>query len=381
MGTWPALKIAHVTSDLCRRSAGLGAAVAGMSAATLAEGNDVRVFGLSSPGWRAGESADWTGAPATVFETAAWSGPLRYAPGLLPALMDFAPEIVHLHGLWTYPSIAVHRWQRRTGRPFVVSAHGMLMPPALSYKPGRKWFARRLFQDRVIQTAAVRHSTSNDEQAAYRALGLTGPDVVIPLGIDTIERPEVSTEAAKRRVLFLGRLHQQKGLDWLLEAWARIELDFPDWELSIVGPLDENFADKLREIRKRAGGAGASFAAPLYGEDKFRWIAGSDLFVLPSRSENFGIAAAEALMMEVPVIATRGTPWSGLSAQEAGWWIEPGAPALEAALRAAMKLPRSELRQMGRKGRRWLERDFAWPVIGRAWQDTYKALAERPVRK
>lgn len=368
------MRIAHVTSELCRRSAGLGVAVSGMSAATVAAGNDVRVFGLSSPGWRAGESADWAGAPATVFEPAAWSGPLRYAPDMLVALVDFAPDVVHLHGLWTYPSIAVHRWHRLTGRPFVVSAHGMLMGPALSYKQGRKTLARRLFQDRVLHAAAVLHATSQDERAAYHDLGFTGRTEVVPLGVDTIARPELVPAAERRRVLFLGRLHHQKGIDWLTEAWARLSDDFPDWELSIVGPLDGSFAEECRAIRDRAEGTRVTFGDPLYGADKFRWIAGADLFVMPSRSENFGIAAAEALMMEVPVIATKGTPWSGLVDAEAGWWIDPGTDALEQALRVAMQLEDAERRRMGRNGRRWIERDFSSPVIGQRWQDLYDGL-------
>lgn len=338
-------------------------------------GNEVRVFGLSSADWVNGDSAAWSGAPATVFETASWSGPLGYAPGMLPALMDFDPDVVHLHGLWTYPAIAAGQWHRRTGRPLVVSAHGMLTPVALDYSRWRKRVARWLFQDRVLRAASVLHSTSSDEDASYRALGLRNRIALIPLGMDVLPRPDVERGGARRRLLFLGRLHHKKGIDWLIEAWTWLESDFPNWELSIVGPMDQGYAREIERLKQASAGKRVEFAGPLYGDEKHRYVAGADLFAMPSRSENFGLTAAEALMMEVPVIATKGTPWSGLVDADAGWWIEPGAAALEAAMREAMQLPNSDLRQKGRNGRRWIERDFSSPVIGERWQRLYEDLS------
>lgn len=368
------MRIAHVTSELCRASAGLGVAVAAISTATAEAGNDVRVFGLSSADWVKTDSAAWTGAPATAFDTAAWSGPVKYAPDMLPALMNFDPDIVHLHGLWTYPAIAVHRWTHKTGRPLVVSAHGMLTPVALGYSRWRKRIARLLFQDGVLRAASVLHSTSADEGASYRALGLRNRIALIPLGMDVLPRPDVEHSGFRRRLLFLGRLHHTKGLDWLIDAWTRLEADFPDWDLSVVGPAEKSYAREIERLKQLAFGRRVVFEGPLHGHEKHRHVAGSDLFAMPSRSENFGLAAAEALMMEVPVIATKGTPWSGLIDNEAGGWIEPGVDALEQALREAMQLPRAELHRKGQNGRRWIERDFSWPVIGERWQRLYGSL-------
>ncbi|MDE2621434.1 MAG: glycosyltransferase, partial [Sphingomonadales bacterium] len=325
------MRIAHVTSQLCRRSAGLGAAVSAFSAATEEAGNDVRVFGLSSRGWRERDSADWTGAPVSVFEPATWSGPLGYAPGLLAALLDFEPDVVHLHGLWTYPAIAADHWSRITGRPLVVSAHGMLAPVALARSRRRKAVARKLFQDRVLHGADLLHATSAGEAASYRGAGLRNRIETIPLGMSLTARPEVDSSDT-RRVLFVGRLDNIKGIDWLIEAWLRLHADFPHWSLSIVGPLEPVYARELERLQHRAAGSRVSFPGPLYGDGKDRYVAGSDLLVMPSRSENFGLAAAESLMMGVPVIATQGTPWSGLVPADAGWWIEPGPNSLEQAL-------------------------------------------------
>jgi glycosyltransferase involved in cell wall biosynthesis len=373
------MKIAHVTSGLCRGSAGLGVAVAAISAATETASNEVRVFGLSSEDWVNGDRTSWSGAPATAFKTETWSGPLGYASEMFPALMDFDADIVHLHGLWTYPAIAALKWHQRTKRPLIVSAHGMLTPVALEYSRMRKKIARLLFQDRVLRAASILHSTSPDESASYRELGFRNRIELIPLGMDVLPLPNVGCNQPRRRLLFLGRLHHKKGIDWLIEAWMRLEEDFPDWELSIVGPVEQNYDREIDRLKSVASGKRVFFEGALYGDEKQRHVAGSSLFVMPSRSENFGLTAAEALMLEVPVIATKGTPWSGLIDEDSGWWIEQGATALEQAMRSAMRMSDDELRRRGRNGRRWIERDFSWPVIGQKWQCLFDELKLRNV--
>lgn len=368
------MRIAHITSELCRKSAGLGTAVAGISAATVSAGNEVRVFGLASPEWENGDSATWPGAPAKVFETSRWTGPLGYAPGMLHSLMDFDPDVVHLHGLWTYPSIATQIWHRKTGRPYVVSVHGMLTSVALRYSRWRKMIARSLFQDEVLRAASILHATSEDEASSYRDLGFHNRIELIPLGMDVLPRINIDRARPSRRALFLGRLHHKKGIDWLIDAWVRLERDFPDWELAVVGPLEKSYTREIERMKHATSGKRVSFVGPLYGDEKVSYLANSELFVLPSRSENFGLTVPESLMMEVPVIATKGTPWSGLASTNAGWWIDPGQAALEAAMREAMALPRSELRRKGGNGRRWIEQDFSWPVIGLHWQRVYENL-------
>lgn len=345
----------------------------------LAKGNEVRVFGLSSDDWLARDGASWTGAPATMFKPAAWTGRFCYAPAMLPALLDFDPDIVHLHGLWTYPSIPGHRVACHIGAALVVSAHGMLFPASLSYKSGRKRLARLLYQERILGAADALHATSIDEKVNYQVLGLRNKIETIPLGIATVVIPEVVL-GDRRRLLFLGRLHHHKGIDWLVDAWLRLEAVFGDWELAIVGPQDPSYAREIEHLKLVTKGKRVTFVGPLYGEEKDRFVAASDLLVMPSRSENFGLTAAEALMMEVPVVATKGTPWSGLPVEGAGWWIEPGAEPLELCLREAMSLPRSDLLRKGQNGRKWIERDFSLRVIERKWQTLYQDLLAGCIR-
>jgi len=94
--------------------------------------------------------------------------------------------------------------------------------------------------------------------------------------------------------------------------------------------------------------------------------------VVPSHSENFGMTIAEALAHGVPVVASRGTPWSDLPARACGWWVENNPEALAGAIREAST---ADLQSMGEVGRDWMSNEFDWPSIAGRMHDTYKALA------
>jgi len=93
---------------------------------------------------------------------------------------------------------------------------------------------------------------------------------------------------------------------------------------------------------------------------------------LPSPSENFGIAVAEALAAETPAIATKGAPWKGLETHGAGRWIEIGLDPLVAVLEEMLSCSPEDLSAMGRRGRVWMEREFSWQIIGQQMAATYQ---------
>ena len=97
----------------------------------------------------------------------------------------------------------------------------------------------------------------------------------------------------------------------------------------------------------------------------------ASLFVLPSRTENFGNTVTEALTRRVPVVTTTGTPWVSVSDNDCGWCAEPETAALTRALRDAMSCKPSELAQMGANGRAWMKRDYAWEAIADRMARTY----------
>lgn len=356
------MRIAHVTSGLDRHAAGVGVVVTALSAEQQTKSHEVRVFGLGSSAWAEGDKDCWRGAPAEAFQVRGIPRSFGYAPDLEKALVRFDPDIVHLHGLWMYPALAVWRWQRVTGKPYVYSAHGMLSPVALAFSAWKKRIARLLFQDAALARAAILHATTETEVEEFRLFGLKNRIAVVPLGIHVTPVPVVPPEPF-RRVLSLGRLHPKKGLDRLIEAWARLEDRFPGWELDLVGPDEGGHMTELRKLAERLNLNRVAIRPPLHGPDRDACMAGAELFVLPTRSENFALTVAESLMMATPVIATQGAPWPGLVKEGCGWWIEQGVEPLVRALEEAMSLSDDQRSALGQQGRAWMLRDYAWEAV------------------
>lgn len=374
------MRIAHVTSGMDRHSAGVGVVVAQLSAAQKAKEHDVRVFGLGSSAWDTGptegDKMHWQGAPAQTFAVRGL-GAYGYAPKMVAALYDFAPDIVHLHGLWMYPGLAVLNWHRRTGRPYVYSVHGMLSPVALGFGRWKKAIVRRLFQDRALAQATRLHATTPNEAEEIRAYGLSGPVAVVPLGIHPTPLPALPAPTLPRTLLSLGRLHPKKGLDRLVTAWAQLEPRFPKWQLHLVGPDEGGHSADLQRLARRLGVERLSIRPPIYGAERDLCLATASLFVLPTRSENFALTVAESLMMQTPVIATKGAPWPGLVDHHCGWWIEQGVEPLTQALAEAMALDDATRQQMGRNGRAWMLHDYSWDAVSEKMMDVYREVLAR----
>ncbi len=285
-------------------------------------------------------------------------------------------DIVHSHGIWHMCHIHAARAARDRSAHLVVSPHGSLATWALSH--GQK-LAKRLFwltlQRRALAGAACFRATSEGEYEDIRRLGFRQPVALIPNGIDLpLSRTKVRTK--DRTLLFLGRLHPMKGVDCLIGAWRALQDEFPLWRLVIVGDDaselgTSGYMDELRRLAANRGATRLTFAGELTGAAKWDAYFDASIYVLPSRSENFGVTVAEALAAGTPVITTYQTPWRGLSEHRAGWCIETGTAPLTACLREALSADEEELQRMGLRGRGWMEAEFSWIEIGRRMMETY----------
>jgi glycosyltransferase involved in cell wall biosynthesis len=165
-------------------------------------------------------------------------------------------------------------------------------------------------------------------------------------------------------------------LEYLLEAWASLQDAYPNWKLRIAGPGDATYVRKLTHLAATLRVERCTFEGALYGQAKQAAYQSSDAFVLPTHSENFGIAVAEALAASCPVITTKGAPWAGLAVQRAGWWVDIGVEPLRLALHDAMSMDTCALAEMGVRGRSWMERDFSWKQIGAQMIESYRWVRE-----
>jgi glycosyltransferase involved in cell wall biosynthesis len=288
-------------------------------------------------------------------------------------------DVLHDNGLWWSHNHQLANLAAARGLPRVVSTCGMLAPWALQHKRWKKRLAWWLYQRRDVARASCHHTTAAAEAIHVQRLKLGVPVRVIPNGVDV---PEVSWKArrvggehaarnGKKTALFLGRIYPVKGLPMLIEAWAHVRPH--GWRLQIVGP-DE--AGHRAEVETAVFAAGldevVSFADPLEGSAKQEVFFDADLFVLPTQSENIGMAIGEALAHGLPVLTTTGAPWPMLPQRGCGWWVEPTVEGLAAGLRQATALDAATLQAMGAKGREFVSAAFGWERVAGQFVSMYE---------
>jgi glycosyltransferase involved in cell wall biosynthesis len=201
--------------------------------------------------------------------------------------------------------------------------------------------------------------------------------VVIPNGVDLPPLGGHQTERkGDRRAVFLSRIHPIKGLPLLLHAWAKVQP--ARWRLIIVGPDPVGHKAELLQLTSQLMlGSRVEFLDPVYGQEKWALLETADLFVLPTLSENFGIAVAEALANSVPVLTTTRTPWRVLEQNRCGWWVDPSVEGISRGLMAATGLSDEERLEMGVRGRNLMKDRFGWRSIAEQMRAVYDLAASK----
>jgi glycosyltransferase involved in cell wall biosynthesis len=296
------------------------------------------------------------------------------------ALAEFgSADVLHDNGIWLPHNhqLAVLAAQRHI--PRVVSMRGMLEPWAFRHKRIKKWLAWQLYQHRDLQRAQLLHATAAQEARNLEGFGFGVPVRMIRNGVDLpeIEPGEAAARnachAGERAALFLGRIYPVKGLPMLVEAWARVRPR--GWRLQIVGPDEAGHRSKVEHAVSVSGLDGVvSFLGPIQGKAKSSAYFNADLFVLPSYSESFGMAIAEALAHGLPVLTTNGAPWPELTVRGCGWSVDPTVAGIAQGLWQATSQEPAALRAMGAKGRAWVAADFTWDAVANRFLAAYEQL-------
>ena len=233
-------------------------------------------------------------------------------PSIAPALRRLigGVDVVHIHALWEEIQHRAATVARQTCTPYLIQPHGMLDPWSLSQGRLKKrlYLAVRLKRD--LNAAAALAFTDESERDLAASLRLRPTTIVEPLAPDLgdfIPPPEKGglrrrlPALASRVVLFMSRLHPKKGLDLLIPAFARANLD--NTCLVLAGPCDDVYRATLEAIIARENLIGrAHFAGMLRGRERAEALVDADVFALPSYQENFGIVVVESLAVGTPVI-------------------------------------------------------------------------------
>jgi glycosyltransferase involved in cell wall biosynthesis len=368
----------HVLPRIVTRSSGPAYSIPRLCRALRAAGADCRLHLTGEA-----PATGLEGVPVSTYPVDGFPRGMCVSGAMRRGLAEAArhADILHNHSLWLMPNIYPGRvLDGKSACRLVVSPRGTLSPWAWQRSRWKKAIVWRLGQRRVLEIAAMFHATSAEELGDIRRLGFRQPAAVIPNGVEVPESLPSLDAGRRPTVMFLSRIHPTKGVEELLHAWRRLEDSFPEWRLVIAGPLAGDYPRRMRDLAGELGLTRVAFPGELLGEAKAAALAAADLFVLPTRSENFGLAIAEALAHGTPAVVTRGAPWAGLETHGCGWWIEQGAEPLEKKLREAMAVPRDRLAAMGMRGREWVAREFSWDRIGRDMLAAYAWLLGRGPR-
>lgn len=367
----------HVTAGLAAKSGGTSRVIAQLTD-SLAEQDLVRV-GLVSQTKRDEQQVTPTSlAVKRYFEVhnSLLEDVFGYygRKALTRAFMHEKPHLVHNHGIWHPMNHWAAGFCRRYNVPLISQPHGMLEPWALSWRSWKKSLALWLYQTRDLDGSVVLLATAEQEAEAFRKIGLRQPIAVIPNGVrlsfaETPPRDSVLAVNQPKKALFLSRVHPKKGLLNLLTAWATVNPS--DWVLQIAGPDEGGHLAEVQNYISALGLEGrVQYLGVIDDIDKSAVYSASNLFVLPSFSENFGVVVAEALAHGLPVITTRGTPWRGLEDRGCGWWVDSTVDGLVGALRDALTKKPMQLQKMGAEGKVYA-REFDWKNIALMTAELY----------
>lgn len=324
---------------------------------------------------------EWGSTPVTVLPV---TGPeaFGFAPRLRRCLDRESLDLLHVHGLWMYPSVASLGWARRHSRPVVISPHGMLDPWAVRKSRWKKRVVGKLYEDRHLARAAALHALCSQEADGIRAYGLRNSVCVIPNGVDVpssapTEPPpwEAEIPEGANVLLYLGRLHPKKNLTSLLKAWERFAArggDSGDWWLAIVGWDQNGHQRQLQQLVSDLRIPRVWFGGPRFGAEKQAALARAQAFILPSLSEGLPMAVLEAWSHGLPVVMT---PECNLPRGfESGAALRAGTTpeSLGTALEELAGMTGSNRRAMGECGRSLVERDYSWPRIAEQMIELYR---------
>ena len=298
---------------------------------------------------------------------------LYWSPALARALKRQIAsfDVVHLHSVFLWPTWAAARAARRARVPYLVAPRGMMVKDLIRQKS--RWLKTvwiRLIERYNLEKAAGIHVTALLEKEELLNFGFHLPTVfAISNGVDLDEMtPDAKPVVENPYILYLGRINWKKGLDKLVKAMMQIE----EIQLIIAGNDEEAYQPELEQLVTGLGLAGrVQFIGPVSGPAKWRLFQDAKIFVLPSRSENFGIAVLEAMAMGCPVLIS---PDVGLAEvvqeYECGMVVNAEPAEIAKAVHSMLGAP-ERLRVMGERGRALARSKYSWAGVATEMEQAY----------
>jgi glycosyltransferase involved in cell wall biosynthesis len=300
----------------------------------------------------------------------------------LKKIVTIKPDIIDIQGLWNSAHLFNFIYNIKNSTPYIITPRGMLESWALKKSLIRKVFFHFILGYQSFNKASCLRATSLLEAKSFRKLFKKKTVVIIPnaVKIPKLKLKYIKNKRKKKfRLLFLSRMDKKKGIEEILRAWKCLEKKYLDWELLLCGH-DNKYKSQMINLASNLKLKNVLWHSYVAGNDKERIYLSSDLFILPSYSENFGLVVAEALAHGVPVITTKKTPWISLNKNKCGWCVDLSIKKLVQTLENAMELTSKERFLMGKRGRNFVEQNFSSTSVAIKMQKVYKWILKKGPR-
>ena len=387
------MRIIHVIDDLNENAGGPAQACIEMSAAVARQGHQVAIYALGGrrPAWfppdgRLPQSIRHDGVDVHLYpgRKDRWLGASR---ALYADLARAVPEadVVHVHVLYGFHLWAAWHLCRKLGVPLVVRPCGILNPYVSSVQHLGMRLIEAAFQNRLLQQASLIHFTTRQEALDAAEYTRNPRFAVIPLGLTLSTYRQLPARSAfdarypeahgRKVVLFFGRLHRKKRLDLVIGAFAAMVRAGHDLHLMIAGPDDGMEAQCRALVRDHGLSDRTTFAGMVVNDTKRTVFGGADFFVLPSMSENFGIAVTEAAASGIPLLLSEHVNTASLFQREDAAVVVPAElTCVTRGLDYLVNYPgRSE--SMAIRARRVVEQNFSWEHVAGQLEGMYRQMA------
>lgn len=373
----PALRVIHYSPGMRLALGGVVRAVLDCCSVLANRGQEMTLVGYEM----ADVPQDWTGQPG---KPKLITIPMANRPnGWIneQSLSQFRSllqpsTVVHLHTPWTASNAQIAKLCRDAKIPYIVSMHGMLNDWPMRTSHWKKRFYLRWAGRKMLRNAAYVHFTAQRELEKSRPwIGQMNP-IVLPclLDLDEFSKPTAGAprQSAAAELLFLGRLHEQKGVDILLEAVALIRDANQPAHLTIAGSGSPEYESQLRDqITRLKISDRVTFVGSVAGDAKRSLFQGADIFVHPSRHDNFAITLVEAVANGTPVVTTQAVDtWPDIQSA-GGIVIEESAPQSLARAITPLLADPTNRKTRGQSARNWVMENWSAQALAPKYEAMY----------
>ncbi|MEM9347274.1 MAG: glycosyltransferase [Planctomycetota bacterium] len=292
-------------------------------------------------------------------------------------------DVIHLHTPWALLNPIIASVAVDLGKAYFITLHGMLDDWSMSQSAIKKRLYLKFFGKNLLEQASRVHCTAESERNQAMKWCPRAQTCVLPILVDLdLYDPQPTPDKAQQRfphlqqpglqILFLSRIHVKKGLERLFSACVELKHKGISFQVAVAGPGEVAYVEKLKGMARELGIADeVHWLGMTQGTLKLSLYAASDVFVLPTSQENFGLVFPEALLCGTPVVATRGTDiWQEL--EQGGAIIsENDSLSVAQAIASVVAMTSVQREELGQRGRTHIKQWLDPAVITEQYKQVY----------